>query len=313
MHARTQWTSQHTGDAQNAEMLYHFLFESLDDNFEAMVLLKNYNYQVTMGTYTTEDGPCVLQQIIVSTFVDTRATASQIRESLIDMLQQLEAHKGNITKFNEWVEEQVAILHSRGEEAHDLLTYLWKTYQKAPDAKFMEYIQNLHNDFITGKSDLTAQELMNLVDTMYKARVKMNKWALLSSEQEEIVALNAKIAQLEQANKPKCKTKEESKGKMKKKDNKTKDHNWMKDKPTGKEKTEDNHPYKIVDKKKYYWCLHHNNEQEQWVRHHPDECRNKPSKEENKEEHDQAYLAASFDTEYSESRRMMVTPESLDS
>ena len=227
-HARNQWTNQLTRDAQNTEMLYHFLFKSLDENFKAMVLLKNYNYQVTMGTYTTEDRPCLLKQIIVSTFVDTRATASQIRESLVDMTQQLEAHKGNITKFNEWVEEQVAILHSRGEEAHDLLTYLWKTYQRAPDAKFVEYIQNLCNDFITGKSDFTAQELMNLADTMYKARVQMNKWALLSSEQEEIVALNAKIAQLEQANKPKCKTKEESKGKMKEKDNKINDCNWMK-------------------------------------------------------------------------------------
>ena len=131
------------------------------------------------------------------------------------MTQQLEAHKGNITKFNKWVKEQVAILHSRGEEAHDLLTYLWKTYQKAPDTKFIEYIQNLRNAFITGKSDFTAQELMNLVDTMYKARVQMNEWALLSSDQEEIVALNTRIAQLEQAKKPKCKTKEENKGKTK--------------------------------------------------------------------------------------------------
>ena len=117
-------------------MLYHFLFESLDENFKATVLLMNYNYQVTMGTYTTEDGPCLLKQIILSTFVNTRATVSQIWESLVDMTQQLEAHKGNIMNFNEWVEEQVAILHLRGEEACDLLIYLWKTYQKAPDAKF---------------------------------------------------------------------------------------------------------------------------------------------------------------------------------
>ena len=73
---------------------------------------------------------------------------------------------------------------------------------------------------------------MNLMDTMYKAWVQMNEWALLSSEQEEIVARNAKIAQLEQANKPKCKTKEDNKSKMKVKDNKTNDHNWMKEKPT---------------------------------------------------------------------------------
>ena len=35
----------------------------------------------------------------------------------------------------------------------------------------MEYIQNLRNDFITGKSDFMVQELMKLTDTMYKARV----------------------------------------------------------------------------------------------------------------------------------------------
>ena len=103
----------------------------------------------------------------------------------------------------------------------------------------------------------------------------MNEWSLLSAEQEEIVVLNAKITQLEQPNKPKRKTKEDNKSKGKEKGNKNHDCNWMKEKPTGKEKTENNHPYKIVEKKKYYWCLHHNDEQGQWVQHQPDECRNK--------------------------------------
>ena len=88
------------------------------------------------------------------------------------MTQQLETQKGNITKFNDWVEEQVTILQSRGEGAHDLLTYLWKTYQKAPDAKFLEYIQNLRNDFIKGKSDFMAQELMNLQTLCIKQEFK---------------------------------------------------------------------------------------------------------------------------------------------
>ena len=281
-------------------MLYHFLFKSLDESFKATILLKNHNYWVTVGTYITEDRPCLLKQIIVSTFVDTRAMASKICESLVDMAAQLETQKGNITKFNKWVEEQVTILQSRGEEAHDLLTYLWKTYQKAPDAKFMEYIQNLCNGFITGKSDFTAQELMSLADTMYKARVQMNEWSLLSAEQEEIVVLSAKITQLQQANKPKHKTKEDNKSKGKEKYNENNDHNWMKEKPMGKEKTENNHPYKIVGKKKYYWCLHHNDEQGQWVQHQPDECCDKPNKEEVKEESEQANLATSFNTEDSE-------------
>ena len=78
MHVRNQWTNQHTKDTQNAKMLYHFLFESLDESFKATILLKHCSYQVTMGTYTTEDRPCLLKQIIISTFIDTRATALQI-------------------------------------------------------------------------------------------------------------------------------------------------------------------------------------------------------------------------------------------
>ena len=34
LHARNQWTNQHTRDAQNAEMLYHFLFKSLEESLK---------------------------------------------------------------------------------------------------------------------------------------------------------------------------------------------------------------------------------------------------------------------------------------
>ena len=55
----------------------------------------------------------------------------------------------------------------------------------------------------------------------------MNEWSLLSTEQEEIVVLNAKITQLEQANKPKCKTKEDNKSKGQEKDNKNNNRNLL--------------------------------------------------------------------------------------
>ena len=72
-------------DAQNSEMMYHFLFKSLDDSFKATILLKKSNYMTMVGNYMTEDSPCLLKQIIVNTFVDTRATAAQMRQSLVDM------------------------------------------------------------------------------------------------------------------------------------------------------------------------------------------------------------------------------------
>ena len=61
---------------------------------------------------------------------------------------------------------------------------------------------------------------MNLADTMYKARNQLNKWSTLSTEQEEIVALNVKITQLERMNKTRDKSSEKNKNKNKS-DNKT--------------------------------------------------------------------------------------------
>ena len=136
----------------------------------------------------------------------------------------------------------------------------------------MEYIHGLCNDYITGKSDFTAEELMNLADIMYKAQTQMNEWLSLSTEQEEIVALNPKIAhlnkQLKQEKKSKTKPKEENKNKKKGND---KDREWMKEKPKGDEKKVKGHP--TWTKKTYFWCPHHNNEQGQWVIHNPDECK----------------------------------------
>ena len=38
-YANTNWINQHVHDAQNLEMLYHFLFESLEDSFNAKLLV----------------------------------------------------------------------------------------------------------------------------------------------------------------------------------------------------------------------------------------------------------------------------------
>ena len=68
-HAQANWTNQPSRDAQNSEMMYHLLFKSLGDSFKSTVLLKNSNYMTMVGNYTTEDGPCPLKKIIISTLL----------------------------------------------------------------------------------------------------------------------------------------------------------------------------------------------------------------------------------------------------
>ena len=85
--------------------------------------------------------------MIILTYIDNRATTAHIRETLIDMTMQLTTLQGNITKFNDWVREQVGQLAARGTAAPDLLTYLWKAYLQATDTEFMQYIKTLKAEY----------------------------------------------------------------------------------------------------------------------------------------------------------------------
>ena len=76
-------------------------------------------------------------------------------------------------------------------------------------------IYKLRNDYLTGQKYFTAQELVNLADTMKKARAQLKEWSTLSTEQEEIVALNTKFTQLEHLTKNKNKDNNKNKNEEK--------------------------------------------------------------------------------------------------
>ena len=63
------------------------------------------------------------------------------------MTMQLTTLQGNITKFNDWVKEQVGQPAARGTAAPDLLTYLWKVYLQATDTEFIQYIKTLKAEY----------------------------------------------------------------------------------------------------------------------------------------------------------------------
>ena len=190
-----------TRQAQNACMMSDFLEESLEEKFLAEVTLYEREYLVTpaAGGKPILNGPAFLNQIITQTYIDTRATVSHIRETLIDMHIMLKIKKEDITQFNLWVKNQVSLLAARGTEAHDLLTYLWKTYLQVKDKEFVRYIQDLKNQYEDNTSDLTSDQLMLYAENKYKSRVQAGTWAKPSKEQEDIVALNATVAHLKKA------------------------------------------------------------------------------------------------------------------
>ena len=118
-HGNTYITTQ-TRNAQNNDMLYYFLVDSLESKFRAKVLL----YSESYSAHNVVVASALLKQIIIVTRIDTLAAATHVREFIIESKKQLLKLKGNVTEFNSWVRKQVNKLHARDQEAMDLTHYL---------------------------------------------------------------------------------------------------------------------------------------------------------------------------------------------
>ena len=163
----TSYMGTPTRDAQDNDMFYYFLADSLTNEFCATVLLYADTYTVTNVPVAS----ALLKQIIILTRVDNPASTMHIREMLIESKQKLLQLKGNITEFNQWVRKQMGRLHAREQEAVDLLYYLWKAYKAAPDEEFVVYIKDLKSQADDGRATYTAEDLMVRAENKYKARL----------------------------------------------------------------------------------------------------------------------------------------------
>ena len=138
MHATT-YINMPTLAAQDNDMFYYFLADSLTNEFRTTVLLYADMYLVTNILVASS----LLKQIIILTRVDNPASTMHIWEMLIESKHKLLVLKGNITEINQWVRKQLGQLYAREQEAVDLLYYLWKAYKAAPDDAFIVYIKDL--------------------------------------------------------------------------------------------------------------------------------------------------------------------------
>ena len=275
-----------TRDAQDNDMFYYFLADSLTNEFQATVLLYADTYTVTNIPVAS----ALLKQIVILTRVDNPASTMHIREMLIESKQKLVQLKGNITEFNQWVRKQMGRLHAREQEAVDLLYFLWKAYKAALDEEFVVYIKDLKSQADDGRAMYTAEDLMVRAENKYEARLldDENTWGKPTDEQEKIVAMTAEINSLKKERRStaeknsKTATKEKKPAAKKTKDQKkTKETTkkksqdkwaWKKKPPKDNDNKEDNAFVKSFEGKKYFWCTNHNNGTGMWTLHHPKDC-----------------------------------------
>ena len=154
-HAAT-YINTRTRDAQDNDMFYYFLVDSLTDEFRTTMLLYANIYLVTNVPVDS----LLLKQIIIITWVDNPASTMHIREILIKSKHKMLLLKGNITKFNQWVCKQMGQLHAWEQEAIDFQYYLWKAYKLASDNEFLTYIKDLKSQCDDGRATFAAEELI---------------------------------------------------------------------------------------------------------------------------------------------------------
>ena len=180
-----------TRDAQDNDMFYYFLSDSLMNEFRTTVLLYAEVYTITNIPVASS----LLKQIIILTRVDNPASTMHIRKMLIESKRKLLLLKGNITEFNQWVRKQMGRLQAWEQEVVGLLYYLWKVYKAAPDEEFVTYIKDLKSQCDDRRATFTAEDLMVCTKNKYEACLldEENAWGKPTEEQEKIIAMSAEI------------------------------------------------------------------------------------------------------------------------
>ena len=84
---------------------------------------------------------------------------------------------------------------TRGETSSDIIINLLTGYLACSDRKFIEYIEKCKDEYEDGEN-MTYQSLMRKAERKYQARIMSGEWNALSQEQEEIIALKARIASI---------------------------------------------------------------------------------------------------------------------
>ena len=277
-HADTYMANE-SRQAQNNVQMYNCLTKSLTEEGHLKIMEEADSYTsngVAIGTLH-------FKLLMSTAVVDTRATASHLRENLTSLDAYMVTVHSNVELFNLHVKENRQGLKARGESTDDLMINLFKGYMAASDKEFAKYIRLKKDEYDEGK-DISEERLMKLALNKYTNMKRDGDWNAPSAEQKQIVALRASLDEMKKEGLQLSKGlknggKTSWKGKNPKSEGKT--FKPKKGKGQGKEEqwawkkvppSEGQSHQKKKDEKSYNWCKYH----QAWVLHDPSECQKNP-------------------------------------
>jgi len=274
----TTYIATNTRQSQNNVQMFECVMNSLSREGQLTILAEQDKYYITVANVDYPCGPLLFKLLMQKAVIDTRATASLLRENLSSLDTYMSSIQSNIEDFNKYVKMNYEGLKARGERCDDIMINLFKGYMCASDGEFVRYMKQKKDSYDDG-TDMTPEQLMTFALNKYEILSKQDLWNAKTAEQEQIVALTAELGKIKDANLKFAKTLKS--GKPGKRDGSKKDNPKGKTKPKGKKSQKDKYAWKrippkdgdsktkTVDGVTYRWCEEH----PCWVTHSLDDCK----------------------------------------
>lgn len=135
-----------------------------------------------------------LLSIISENCIQSNVTTSPIRTRLASLNEYILTVGSDIGVFNQYVEENLAALTTRGEQTYDLMVNLWRAYRAAEDAPCNAFVVRMNDDWNMGVATMTPQMLMNAALVYLKHEVQSKTWQQPTEADRTIIALKAELA-----------------------------------------------------------------------------------------------------------------------
>jgi hypothetical protein len=146
----------------------------------------------------THSGIMIFKLLMRKAKTDTRATASQLPENLININYYMSMVNSNIEVFNQHVKVNRYGLAARGESSDDLIINIFKAHLCVTDRNCFIYMIK-KKDYDDGVY-FTVEQLLTMSLIKFQILKDSGEWNYLSPEQEQIVALTSEVTNLKDHN-----------------------------------------------------------------------------------------------------------------
>ena len=272
--------------AQNNNMMAQCLMASLTSDARNCVVAYRSDYERTPAGTTTPTmvAPLLYKTIMRLATLDSAATIKALKAKITNIAEYARECGGDIDLIIGRINTNNTQLLARGVDMkEDAVQPVLEMFATAiPDASFTKYFTQKQDDYWDQTDEMkgiSLENLLKMAKTKFDLIKGQSKWGVLSKEAQDIIALQAKLEEVQDANlklakkykekanapsngdqggetkpiqdKPKGKKKKNKKDTANKKKQKAAE-SWMKVPPKDGESKS-----KKVDGKDYKWCIHH--------------------------------------------------------